>query len=109
MFDIGWTEMLVLGVIVLLVVGPRELPSMLRTMGQYVAKFRRVANEFRYQLNDLSQDVSTTLSETLDQQAEVKQLSEVARELDAGVPDLFAEAEDTSSKDTSSKDDKGSL
>jgi sec-independent protein translocase protein TatB len=102
-FDIGWTEMLVLGVIVLLVVGPRELPTMLRTMGQYVAKFRRVANDFRYQLNDLSQDVSTTVSKTIDQQAEIKQLSEVARDLDAGVPDLFAEPETPPAED-----DKGS-
>lgn len=103
MFDIGWTEMLVLGVIVLLVVGPRELPTMLRTMGQYVAKFRRVASEFRYQLNDLSQDVSKTVSETIDEQADMKPLSEVARELDAGVPDLFTDPEEISSKK-----DKGS-
>ena len=50
MFDIGWTEMLVLGVIALLVLGPRELPNLLRTLGRYVRQMRDVASEFRGQL-----------------------------------------------------------
>ena len=47
MFDIGWTEMLVLCVIALLVLGPRELPNLLRTLGRYVSQMRDVASEFR--------------------------------------------------------------
>ena len=52
MFDIGWSEMLVLAVVTILVVGPRDLPRMLRTVGQLVGKARRMAGEFQRQFND---------------------------------------------------------
>ena len=52
MFDIGWTEMLVVGAVAVLVVGPRELPGMLRTFGKYVGQIRRMAGEFQSQFND---------------------------------------------------------
>ena len=52
MFDIGWSEMLVLAVVTILVVGPRDLPRMLRTVGQFVGKARRMAGEFQRQFND---------------------------------------------------------
>ncbi|MBB4302169.1 sec-independent protein translocase protein TatB [Rhodobium orientis] len=52
MFDIGWTEILVVAVIAILVVGPKELPRMLRTFGQVVGKMRRMAGEFQTTFND---------------------------------------------------------
>ena len=52
MFDIGWSEMLVVGAVAVLVVGPRELPGMLRTFGKYVGQMRRMAGEFQSQFND---------------------------------------------------------
>lgn len=47
MFDIGWSELLVVGVVALLLVGPKELPGLLRMMGRYLGVVRRHANEFR--------------------------------------------------------------
>lgn len=44
--------MLVIGVVLILVVGPRELPSMLRTFGKYAGQIRRMAGEFQSQFND---------------------------------------------------------
>jgi len=52
MFDIGWTELLVIGVVALLVVGPKELPALLRTIGRYMGMIRRQANEFRAQFDE---------------------------------------------------------
>ncbi len=52
MLDIGWSELLVVGVIALLVVGPKELPTLLRTIGRYVGIARRHANEFRAQFDE---------------------------------------------------------
>jgi len=52
MFDIGWTELLVIAVVMIIVVGPKDLPAMLRTMGRYVGKLRRTASEFRGQFED---------------------------------------------------------
>ncbi|MGX1100385.1 Sec-independent protein translocase protein TatB [Amorphus sp. MBR-141] len=53
MFDIGWTEILVVAVVAILVVGPKELPSMLMTFGRTVGRMRRMANEFQSQFNDV--------------------------------------------------------
>lgn len=47
MFDIGWTELLVIGVVALIVVGPKDLPIMFRRLGQFTAKARGMAREFQ--------------------------------------------------------------
>ncbi len=52
MFDLGTTKLLLLGIIALLVVGPKELPGMLRTIGRYVGMMKRQAAEFRTQFDD---------------------------------------------------------
>lgn len=52
MFDIGWTEMLIVGVIAILVVGPRELPGMLRTFGKTLGQLRRMAGDFQRQFDN---------------------------------------------------------
>jgi sec-independent protein translocase protein TatB len=52
MFDIGWTELLVLAVIAILIVGPKDLPRMLYNLGQNLGKLRRTADDFRRQFNE---------------------------------------------------------
>jgi sec-independent protein translocase protein TatB len=47
MFDIAWSELLIVGVVAILVVGPKELPGMLRTLGRMLGKLRSTANDFR--------------------------------------------------------------
>jgi sec-independent protein translocase protein TatB len=47
MFDIGWDEMLFTAVVAVVVVGPKDLPMALRTVGRWVAKARKVSNHFR--------------------------------------------------------------
>lgn len=51
MFNLDWSELLIIAVIAVLVVGPKELPGMLRTIGRYVGKMRKVAGEFRAQFD----------------------------------------------------------
>jgi sec-independent protein translocase protein TatB len=46
MFDIGWTELLLIGIVALIVIGPKDLPEMFRTLGRFTAKARGMAREF---------------------------------------------------------------
>ncbi|MCL4163644.1 UNVERIFIED_CONTAM: hypothetical protein GTU68_057039 [Idotea baltica] len=52
MFDLGWTEFIVVAVVAILVVGPKELPGMLRTIGKTIGSMRRMAGDFQRQMND---------------------------------------------------------
>jgi sec-independent protein translocase protein TatB len=52
MFDIGWSELLVIGVVALIAIGPKELPGVLRMVGQWAGKVRRMASEFQGQFQD---------------------------------------------------------
>lgn len=56
MFDLGWTEMLVIGIVALIVIGPKDLPVMFRTVGQYVGKAKGMAREFSRAMNDAAND-----------------------------------------------------
>lgn len=53
MFDIGWSEFLLIGVVALIVIGPKELPTVLRTFGQWVRKARKMAGEFQGQFQEV--------------------------------------------------------
>jgi sec-independent protein translocase protein TatB len=52
MFDIGWTELLVIACVAIIVVGPKDLPRMLRTLGQTMGKMRKMSREFQSTFND---------------------------------------------------------
>ena len=52
MFDIGWSEILVIAVVAIVVVGPKELPRMLRTFGKTMGTVRRTANDFKRQFDE---------------------------------------------------------
>ena len=52
MFDIGWPEMLVVAVVLIVVVGPKDLPGMLRNFGRTTTKLRAMAGDFRKQFDD---------------------------------------------------------
>src|SRR5262245_37682228 len=52
MFDIGWGELLVIGVVALVAIGPKELPGALRALGQWIGKIRRMASEFQNQFHE---------------------------------------------------------
>src|SRR6478672_2448554 len=52
MFDIGWSQFLVIAVVALIAIGPKELPGVLRTVGQWMGKARRMAAEFQGQFQE---------------------------------------------------------
>ncbi|MCY3981323.1 MAG: Sec-independent protein translocase protein TatB [Alphaproteobacteria bacterium] len=56
MLDIGWTEMLVIAVIAVVVIGPRDLPGMLKTIGNWVRKARATVRELQTGIEDMARE-----------------------------------------------------
>ena len=52
MFDISWSEFLLIGIVALIVIGPKELPAVMRTLGQWTRKVRGMAAEFQNQFQE---------------------------------------------------------
>ncbi len=52
MFDIGWSEFVVIAVVALIAIGPKELPGVLRMVGQWMGKARKMAAEFQGQFQE---------------------------------------------------------
>jgi len=76
MFDIGWGELVVIGIVALIAIGPKELPTVLRTLGQYMGKVRRMASEFQGQFQEAMRE------------AELVELKKQAEDLKSSVSDL---------------------
>src|SRR5689334_9624258 len=52
MFDISWTEFLLIGIVALIVIGPKELPAVMRSLGQWSRKIRSLAADFQNQFHE---------------------------------------------------------
>jgi sec-independent protein translocase protein TatB len=52
MFGFNWGELIVIGIVALIAIGPKELPTVLRTLGHWMGKVRRMANEFQSQFQE---------------------------------------------------------
>lgn len=82
MFDIGWSELLVIGVVALIVVGPEDLPRMFHTLGRMTAKAKAMAREFTSAMDDAAKE--SGIKEAADSLGEVRKLtSKKALGLDA--------------------------
>lgn len=56
MFDIGWSEMAILLLVALIVIGPKDLPKVARTVGRWVGKARAMARDFQRSLEDMARE-----------------------------------------------------
>ena len=74
MFDIGWSELVVIGVVALIAIGPKELPGVLRTVGQYMGKIRRMASEFQGQFQEAMRE-----AEMADLKKQVDEMTDTAK------------------------------
>jgi sec-independent protein translocase protein TatB len=74
MFDIAWGEFVVIAVVALIVIGPKELPAVLRAIGQWTTKIRRMAAEFQGQFQEALRE-----AEMADLKKEVDNLNDAAK------------------------------
>jgi sec-independent protein translocase protein TatB len=89
MFDFAWSEIAVIAVVALVVIGPKDLPKVLRTVGTWVGKARAIAREFQSSLDQMireaeleevrkqveqaaSVDIAQTIEKTVDPSGELK-------------------------------------
>lgn len=56
MFEIGWTELMLIGIVALIVIGPKDLPDMFRTMGRFTAKMRSMARDFQRAMDQAAKE-----------------------------------------------------
>lgn len=71
MFDIGAGELLVIGIVALVVIGPKELPAVLRQVGKATGKMRQMASEFRSQFDEAMREAE--LQDAAKQLGDLKQ------------------------------------
>jgi sec-independent protein translocase protein TatB len=98
MFDIGWSELVVIAVVALIAIGPKELPAVLRTVGQYMGKIRRMASEFQGQFQEAMREAEMAdLKKSVDEMTEAAKgftdfdpLASVKKEVDSFTADPLA-------------------
>ena len=108
MFDIGWSELVVIAVVALIAIGPKELPGVLRMVGQWMGKARKMAGEFQGQFQEAMREAEMAdLKKTFDEVKETatgfasdnvmtslqKDVSDSLRIGDLNTPETFVEAE----------------
>jgi sec-independent protein translocase protein TatB len=81
MFDIGWSELLIIGIVALIVIGPKELPGVLRAAGHWMTKVRRMASEFQGQFQEAMRE-----AEMADLKKEVDDMAARAQDFGAFDP-----------------------
>jgi sec-independent protein translocase protein TatB len=99
MFGIGWSEFVVIGVVALIAIGPKELPGVLRMVGQSLGKIRRMANEFQGQFQEAMReaemaDVRKDLEELTSSATDIGKIDPLAdanREIDRALSETPAE------------------
>jgi sec-independent protein translocase protein TatB len=84
MFDIAWGEFIVIAVVALIVIGPKELPAVLRAIGQWTTKIRRMASEFQGQFQEALRE-----AEMADLKKEVDSLNDAAKDAAKGFTSQF--------------------
>lgn len=82
MFEVGWSEMLVIAIVMIVVVGPKDLPKMLRTFGRTVGKLRSMAGDFQRQFNDALREAELDdVKKSVDSLRSLNPMTEVRKQL----------------------------
>ena len=98
MFDIGWSEILIIAAIAVIVIGPKDLPRTLRTIGQWVGKAKSMARDFQKSIDDVIReseldevkkqidsaanlDFKEQIEKTIDPDEEIRKATDLQEEL----------------------------
>jgi sec-independent protein translocase protein TatB len=91
MFDIGWSELLVVAVVAIIFIGPRELIPMLRAFGKYAGKLKRMAAEFQSQFNEALREVELDqITKEVEEIRKISPVGDIKKELEAEMKPIGA-------------------
>ena|SRR5436190_19180047 len=91
MFDIGWSELVVIAVVALIAIGPKELPGVLRMVGQWMGKARKMASEFQGQFQEAMREAEMAdLKKSFDEVKDIATGANVMTSLQKDVNDALA-------------------
>lgn len=80
MFDIGWSEMLFMIVLAIVIVGPKELPALMKTVGRWVTKAKQMSREFQHNLEIVAEEAQ--LKDIQDElKADLKSIQDLGNEI----------------------------
>ncbi|MBM3556861.1 MAG: twin-arginine translocase subunit TatB [Alphaproteobacteria bacterium] len=85
MFDLGWSELLIIGVVAVVVIGPKDLPKVMRAVGHYAGKARGLARDFQNQWDDVVRQAELDeVKKQVDQIASIDPKKEIEKVIDPG-------------------------
>jgi sec-independent protein translocase protein TatB len=89
MFDLSWTELLVIAVVAIIVVGPKDLPRALRAIGRWTGKAKRMARDFQNQFNEALREAELdTIKKEVESVGKIDPMADMrkeVREIEAGL------------------------
>jgi len=96
MFDLGWSEMLIIAVVAIIVVGPKDLPAMLRQIGRFVGQARRMAAEFTGQFQEAIKDSELDdLKKEFNEVSKTNPLSDFEKSINKDLDELDRDLQET--------------
>jgi sec-independent protein translocase protein TatB len=115
LFDIGWSEMAIIMLLALIIIGPKDLPRVARTIGQWVRKGRMLAREFQTSLEDMAKeaelddvkreidkigrtDLKKAVEKTVDPKGELSKAFDVSADESKAAPVVKTEAPEAQDK-----------
>ena len=112
--QLGFAEMLIIAVLALIVVGPKDLPKMMRTAGRFMAKIKMMGQEFKDAFNQIGEDEElVNLRKEIDELKAMGQMSNLSdeafeedmRALDDDLRDVTSTSDNTKASDVKASDD----
>ena len=83
MFDIGWPEMAVVAVIAVIIIGPKDLPRIMRWVGGWVGKARTMTRQFQRSMDDMAREADVAdLKKDIDSVSKINPTQELDKAID---------------------------
>ena len=88
MFSFGWSEIALIVIVVIIIVGPKEIPNLLRQIGYFTKSVKKISRDFKKSLNDIAEendlkDIKKSISDIKDIKNDIDPTKKVKEELDS--------------------------